>query len=259
MKIDRGKYEKIILSSKAQEEREGLPEGVGLEPSPFWDFQSSPYNLFKHMVRYFFIAEEIWKAAAEMSTPLTLKVLDIGSGYGEMKVFLSQYMRPKGYSLKYVGCDIDPLRIERAKAYQPHIDIRPMGPLPMGLGAIEGLFNFFICGEVYEHLHPKEAPLLFDEMRKISSPGALAVFTIPTPSYGKSRTIPMHINEIGPQEFIHQAEEYGWNIVKWYYLRGGVAGDKPKNIPEAMKGVYLAPQFSKSGKCALYVLRKDSI
>ena len=256
--INRGKYEKLILSDAEQAARNELPAGVGLEASPFWDFASRPYDLFKHMVRYFYIAEEFWQNVIKyMPAPYDIKVLDIGSGYGEMKVFLQQWVRPKGYTLRYTGADIDPLRMQRARTYAPQIDIRTIAPLPEGLGTVEGTFNTFVVSEVYEHLEPDAAPRLFTEMSRIADPGALAIFTIPTSKFGDIREIPMHLNELGPVEFLKQADDNGWHCINWYFLRGRVSGQhRMDNVPSVLRAVTLPPQFCQDGNHAIYVLRK---
>jgi SAM-dependent methyltransferase len=254
--MNRGKYEKLILSDQEQAERNSLPPGVGLEPSPFWDFTSRPYDLFKHMVRYFYIAEEFWQNVITHIKEPNIKVLDIGSGYGEMKVFLQQWVRPKGYTLRYTGADIDPLRMARARTYMPQIDIRTIAPLPDGLADVEGIFNTFIVSEVYEHLEPERAPELFDRMAELAVPGAIAIFTIPTPSFGEVREIPMHLNEVTPEQFLPDAVQHGWECLNWYYLRGRVGKHEMKNVPSVLKAVTLPPQFCQQGNHAIYILRK---
>ena len=256
--IDRGDYEKRTLTPKQQEQRSHLPPGVGLEASPFWDFQKNPYGLYKHMVRYFFIAEEIWKfVIRELPPPATVKLLDVGSGYGEMEVFMGGYMRPKGYKLEYTGCDIDPLRMQRARSYLPSINIVEIEPLPNGLLALPEYYNAVVCSEVYEHLKPEEGEQLLRTMAKVTQSGAVAVFTIPTPAFGKQREIPMHLNEEEPSLFTVKAEQAGWEVLNWYYTKGRTS-EKAENVPTVLRSTLMAPQFCKKGNHALYVLRRRS-
>lgn len=253
---DRGDYELKILSKEQRMQREELPDGVGLEMSPFWDFQKAPYNLFKHMLRYFFISEEVWNyAITNFQRPVKVNVLDIGSGYGEMKVFLRSYVRPQGFTLTYTGCDIDPLRMQRARELVSGIDILPIAPLPDGILALEDRYNVFICSEVYEHLTVEQGLTLLGNIRQIAQPGAVAVFTIPTPDFGKSRQIPMHLNETMPEDFLTAATDSGWQVHNWYYLKGGRVKKETKNIPAVMRSTYLTPQFADKGNHAIYILK----
>jgi 2-polyprenyl-3-methyl-5-hydroxy-6-metoxy-1,4-benzoquinol methylase len=255
--MNRGTYEERILSEAERDARKDLPAGVGLELSPFWDFQKGPHLLYKHMVRYFFITEEVWSYVVEnFPVPTTVNALDVGSGYGEMRLFLGDYHRPKGYKLVYTGCDIDPLRMARARALLPSIRIEPIEPLPDGVLSLPGGYNVLICSEVYEHLEPVEGKQLLVNLYGLAQSGAVIVFTIPTPTFGKQREIPMHLNEIEPEEFLRVAREAGWELVHWYYMRGRTK-ESAVNIPRAMRSTLLAPQYASTGNHALYVLRRS--
>lgn len=255
---NRGDYEQQFLTPQQRQERRDLPEGVGLELSPFWDFQENPYGLYKHMVRYFFIADELWSyVTANFPTPCTVKALDIGSGYGEMRVFMRGLVRPAGYKLTYTGCDIDPMRMSRARSLIPSIDIVPIEPLPDGLLKLAetGPYNTVICSEVYEHLEPSEGEKLLENMLAVTEPKTVAVFTIPTPSFSKYRKIPMHLNEVEPEVFIAAAESHGWRVLNWYYMRGRTS-EKAKNIPTAMRST-LWLHSSAQKAITVYMFREE--
>lgn len=243
--------------------KSNLPLGIGPEESPLLDFRKNPHGLFKHLLRYFFVADQLMERlfnqySANWSSPTLLDILDVGCGNAEMFPFISSYVRPKGYSVRYQGIDGDPKRVKRARETFPSLDIKEAF-LPEGLEEYAGtVFQGIICSEVYEHLTPEEGRRLLASLLKIAQKETITVFTVPTPKTSRYRQNPLHLNEIWPKEFIYTAGENGWSVTHWFWLRKECQRYHP-NVPLALSSPLISPGsgLDGPGMCALYVLRRN--
>jgi SAM-dependent methyltransferase len=191
----------------------------------------------------------------------TLRVLDIGCGYGEMLRFLNTYRRPKGYHLAYKGIDADPVAVELANGIAPQADIQ-RGELPQALEGV-GTFQGFICSEVLEHLTQEQGLELFRLMTIASEPGSVAVFTVPTPELSKVKQFDFHLHEYPVSEVLRLIEDSGWKLITWYWLRVPITKLPTRNldIPNIVFTAANAPFAPKDqnltgGKDAFYFFEK---
>lgn len=267
---DRGKYEKLILNDREQQERADLPLGIGLALSPLWDFPKEPYMLLNHLVRLMHVGYTLWDEVLEsFDPPDHLDFLDVGCGFGEMKAMIQRYRRPAGYTTTYYGVDGDPIRIERCKAIYPKEENFKLGLLPGSLAEYKAdFFSGLVCSEVYEHLTAQEGRELLTLAYNLLKPGGIAVFTVPCPNNNKHRSKTdgkvdaVHQNEIYPEEFIHSALVAGFTLVRWYWIRVEPREDKRffSNVPRKLWQFILAPSLPAdevAGQDALYVLKKE--
>lgn len=255
--MSRGKYEESHLSSQQKRERAGLPPGIGLENSPLFDLPQSPWDLLPHLVRYYYVAEQLATQLVDrFPAPAKLSFLDVGCGMGEMRTMLYSYRFPKGYSKSYLGVDGDSIKLALARIHNPAGQFVE-GLLPQVLEPLAEGFNGFICTEVFEHISREEGIATLEQMRRLSLPKGIAVFTVPSPSHSRFRENPLHINETTPEDFQKLATSTGWAVVNWFWLRAPNLPSLGENIPRPVQRLVSAAALKPekvAGVDALYVL-----
>jgi hypothetical protein len=253
----RGKYEETHLTMAQKKERANLPPGIGLENSPLFDLASAPWDLLTHLIRYYYVTEQLANGLIEnFHPPAILSILDVGCAMGEMRTMLYSYRLPAGYARKYVGVDGDSIKLKLARTYCPSGNFIE-GILPEVLTQLSTTFNGFICSEVYEHIESDKAIQTLALMRELAVQKAIAVFTIPCPSHSRYRDNPLHVNEIDPYQFIQQAEKCGWKVKNWFWLRAPNLPSLGENVPRIVQRLAhpaMHPPKKINGVDALYVL-----
>jgi len=255
--MNRGKYEESHLSASEKAARADLPQGIGLELSPLFDLPDAPWDLLKHLIRYYYVGEYLFQYTQKnFTTPQELNFLDVGCGNGEMRKLIYAYRLPKGYSRKYVGVDGDPLKLARARSYAP-AGTFIQGLFPEVLGTVEGKFQAFVCTEVYEHLEEEKGIALLKGMRALALNRSVAIFTVPNSTHSRYRDNPLHLNEVAPSDFVRQVSETGWTVRDWFWLRIPHLQTKWGRVPRSIQGLVSAAiqdPYSHQGNVALYVL-----
>lgn len=124
-----------------------------------------------HASRYLYVCEQLVALAKSLGP---LRVLDIGCGdaYIARVLQASFAVRKRDVLHRYVGLDIDDVRLARTEETLPRSFAAELVCADVTDGGLAGFgnneFDVVVCMEVIEHLQPVHVPVLLREVRRIS-------------------------------------------------------------------------------------------
>lgn len=166
--------------------------------------EKNPAQLFRH--------SSIIKLLKELPSQEPLRLIDFGSGQGDMAFLVSQALpgiKLLGIELSQAGVDISKKKLPQAAFIQRDLLQPKDPPLSYHLWG-----NCGICSEVLEHVEEPEKMLL--HMKEFLAPSAKIVFTVPG---GPMSSFDHHIGHrkhYTKQEFIALLRRCGYEVKRAY-------------------------------------------
>jgi len=168
------------------------------------------------------------KVFRRITTPGPLSVLDAPCGYGRFSGFLL------GRAAFLASSDLSAAMVERAaskrsESNSPH---GVVADLKQGLPFVPQAFGAVFSMRFFHHLHRSEDRLhVLEEFHRVSGRWAVVSFYRLNPLHGFQRWLrrgikrtKTRIKMIPGDEFVREAEQAGWRVVRVYPLLRGIHG-----------------------------------
>ncbi len=184
----------LRLKIKNREKNDNLPIGVNRGMSPLFNYHEAPCVLTDYVLRYSHLLNAVERLTNFASVGnQSLKILDVGCGYGEMLRFFQSSFKAKGTRIQYRGYDLDPFKFG---LIEKEIFKSLEGTYFKFIKADFTTFTEYekadvaICSEVLEHLEKEDGLFLLKQLRKKVK---YLVGTVPAPC---KRENEWHVNEM---------------------------------------------------------------
>jgi SAM-dependent methyltransferase len=180
------------------------------EPEPFYDDFFTEHDITKYQVdaRDFWRFQRLTRICEELLDPGAL-VVDVGCGLGVGARFV-----PPGQ--RYVGLDLSPMSVERARHLVPDAEFR-LGSMP-SLPVADREADLAVCLEVFEHL-PDDAAAVA-ELARIVRPGGYALVSVPQTYYWPSYLALIgHYRHYNSELLASLLSRHGFDVVRRYPMQ----------------------------------------